>query len=148
MLGYDRRVNTALERVTERINRLGDVNDPDTPRPLLTLAEFFDGNDVVGSIGCNLYPEVAPQQIRAVLEQIAARDDVADVRVVVLTFDDPEWPFAERVVVATSAAPEEVAEWFPEDLAPSDVWDATDDDDDTEPYEVPGGTRLVVCWWD
>jgi len=45
---------TPLERITERVNRHGDVNDASTPRPLLTLAEFFEGNDVVGSIGCNL----------------------------------------------------------------------------------------------
>ncbi len=35
-----------LERITQRVNRHGDVNDPATPRPLLTLAEFFEGNDV------------------------------------------------------------------------------------------------------
>src|SRR5215475_10089248 len=38
---------TPLERITERVTRHGDVNEPTTPRPLLTLAEFFEGNEVI-----------------------------------------------------------------------------------------------------
>ena len=44
----------ALERITERVCRNGHPDDPETPRPLLSIDEFFEGNDVVGSIGCNL----------------------------------------------------------------------------------------------
>ena len=36
---------TPLERITERVSRHGDVNDPRTVRPLLTLEEFFEGNE-------------------------------------------------------------------------------------------------------
>jgi hypothetical protein len=43
-----------LQRIIERVNRNGEFYDENTPTPLLTLKEFFDGNDVVGSIGCNL----------------------------------------------------------------------------------------------
>jgi hypothetical protein len=39
---------TPLERVTARVSRQGDVNKLSTPRQLLTLEEFFDGNDVGG----------------------------------------------------------------------------------------------------
>jgi hypothetical protein len=35
---------TPLERITERVNRNGDVDNAATPRPLLTLEEFFEGN--------------------------------------------------------------------------------------------------------
>ena len=44
---------TPLERVSARVSRLGDVNKKGTPLPLLTIAEFFDGNETIGSIGCN-----------------------------------------------------------------------------------------------
>lgn len=40
---------TPLERVTRRVSANGDVNDLATPRPLLTLEEFFEGNDASGS---------------------------------------------------------------------------------------------------
>ena len=32
-----------------RINRNGDINDTATPNPLVTLAEFFEGNNDPGS---------------------------------------------------------------------------------------------------
>ena len=63
---------TPLERITQRVNRNGDVNDPKTPRPLLTLAEFFEGNHVVGSIGCNLMPTPQPAEFHEMLRRGAA----------------------------------------------------------------------------
>jgi hypothetical protein len=80
---------TPLERITERVNRNGDVNDATTPRPLLTLDEFFLGNEVVGSIAANLTPTPAPAEFFDLLRQIASRPEVADVRIQVKEFDDP-----------------------------------------------------------
>lgn len=106
---------THLERITERISRRGDVNDPATPRPLLTLEEFFEGNDVSGSICCNLSPMPEPAEVRS-------RPNVADVRVEVAMFDMPEWPFAETVWVITSASSDDVKSWFESEMTPDDVW--------------------------
>ena len=92
---------TPLERITERVSRHGNVNDPATPRPMLTLAEFFEGNETIGSIGCNLIPTPPPAEFYTLLKGIAARADVADVRVQVTMFDDPEWPFSDVVVLGT-----------------------------------------------
>jgi hypothetical protein len=100
---------TPLERITERVSRNGDVNEAATPRPLLTLAEFFEGNDVDGSIGCNLNPPPTAAEFYELLKGIAARPGVADVRVQVTMFDAPEWPFSDTVWVITSASPQEVA---------------------------------------
>ncbi len=43
----------ALERLMKRINRNGNIKDRTTPRPLLTLEEFFIGNNDHASIGYN-----------------------------------------------------------------------------------------------
>jgi hypothetical protein len=137
-----------LDRITQRVNRHGPVDDPVTPRPLLTISEFFDGNDVVGSIGCNLSPAPTPAEFRGVLETIAGRQDVADVRVQVSMFDDPEWPFSDTVWVITSAAPEAVATWFPDALQPDDVSVGWPSDDPVEPCAVPSGMQPLACWWD
>ena len=61
---------TPLERITERVSRLGHPDDHKTPVPLLTLAEFFEGNDHVGSICCNLSPIPQPAQVYAFLKRI------------------------------------------------------------------------------
>jgi hypothetical protein len=139
---------TPIERITERVNRNGDVDDPDTPRPLLTLEEFFEGNEVVGSICCNCTPTPEPSEMYAVLKQIRQRPDVADVRVQITMFDDPDWPFSDTVWVVTSAAAEEVKSWFAESIAPNETWAGWTDDVAFEPLPIPAGMQPVACWWD
>lgn len=138
---------TELERITERVNRMGHPDSSETPRPLLTVEEFFTGNFVVGSIGCNLYPAPQPAQFSNVLAAIALRPEVSDVRVQITAFDDPEWPFSDTVYVMTSASPDEVASWFPEELQPDETWSGFADQL-YEPYSVPVGSEPVACWWD
>ena len=91
--------------------------------------------------------------MRALCEGIAAQDGVKDVRVLVTQFDEPDWwPFSDAIYVMTSAEPEEVLSWFPEELAPDEVFVRLFDDDAFEPYDVPqgiarshvGGTRSFV----
>jgi hypothetical protein len=139
---------TPLERISERVRRLGDPDDPGTPRPLLSIEEFFGGNEHVGSIGCNLPAEPAPAQFLALFEVFARRHDVKDVRVRITAFDDPSWPFSDTVYVMTTAEPDVVLSWFPEELAPDEVWEGFLEGEACEPYAVPEGCRAVACWWD
>jgi hypothetical protein len=148
-------MTTALERVHARV---GDVGADGAPLPLLTLAEFFDGNDEPGSILCNVVLSDAgededdaptPQQVREVLTALAERPEVADLRVVVTEADDPEWwPFADRVLVVTSADPETVRGWFPADYAPDEVVPQVGDRHPVEQHDVPAGHAALLCWWD
>lgn len=150
-------MTTATQRVHERVGRGGEVGAEGVPAPVLTLAEFFDGNDDTGSILCNVVltgvgededDAPTPQQVRAVLESVRDRPEVADVRVVVLEAEDPDfWPFAEEVVVVTTADPETVRSWFPEDYAPDDVRERGPKRD-LEPFDVPDGYAALLCWWD
>jgi len=138
-----------LERITDRVNRLGEANDPSVPRPLLTLAEFFEGNDVVGSIGCNLIPTPTPAEFYTVLSAIAARPEVRDVRVQVTMFDNPdEWPFSDTVWVITSADTATVRAWFTEAMAPDEVQEGWVKGVAYEEYQLPAGTKPVCCFWD
>jgi hypothetical protein len=139
---------TPLERITERVTQHGDVNEPTTPRPLLTLAEFFEGNEVIGSIGCNLTPMPELSEFYEMLRRIAARPEVADVRVQITMFDDPDWPFSDTVWVITNAAPEQVTEWFDEAMRPDECWSGWTDGMKFEPCSVPAGMQPVACWWD
>jgi hypothetical protein len=139
---------TPLERVTSRVNRDGDVNDFHNPRPLLTLQEFFEGNDVDGSIWCNLNPPPSPGEVWEILRKIEEREDVAEVLVQVSMFDDPLWPFSEIVWVITSASADEVLKWFSRDTAPDRCSEGWTDDADTRQCVVPDGMQPVCCWWD
>lgn len=138
---------TPLDQITERVNRLGHPDDPQTPRPLLSIEEFFDGNTVTGSMGCNLESCPGPEQFHVMLKAISQRPNVKDIRVQITAFDDPEWPFSDTVYIMTSASTAEAASWFPDELKPDETW-AGFTDQAFEPYEVPGGVNVVACWWD
>ena len=139
---------TPLDRITERVNRRGDVNDPATPRPLLTLAEFFEGNDVIGSIGCNIIPTPKPAEFYDALKKIAARPDVAEVLVQVAMLDTPEWPFSDVIWIITSAQSNEVMQWFDESIRPDECAAGWITEIPIEHYPVPLGMQPVACWWD
>jgi hypothetical protein len=140
---------TPLERIARRINRNGDVNDPETPRPLLGLEEFFEGNDDYSSIGYNLYSDQpAPAEFYALFRSIRDRADVADVLVEVSQHEDPaQWPSTDTVWIITSASVDEVRAWLGERFRPDEVREGWTDRP-RERYAVPAGMKPVGVWWD
>jgi hypothetical protein len=129
------------------LRRIGDINDFGRPRPLVTLAEFFEGNDDPGSIGYNLPGDPTPAEFHALLSGIAARPEVADVRIEVKDMEDPDgWPATDTIWIITTASPATVGTWFPEHLAPDDLGVGLTDG--VEPYQLPPGTHAVWAWYD
>jgi len=139
---------TALSKITNRVNLHGDPDVAATPRPLLTLEEFFEGNDVVGSIGCNLERIPEPAEFYALLLRLRKMKNVADVRVQVTAFDNPDWPFSDTIWIITSEPPEEVSTWFPEHFMPDDCWWGWVEGRSYEAIEMPPDMEPVACWWD
>jgi hypothetical protein len=146
----------------ERINRNGDINDPDTPRPLLALEEFFEGNDDRGSIGVNFHQgQPAPSEFYELFRQIRERPDVHDVLVQVTQHDMPgEWPFTDTVWIITGAAPATVSDWLGRRFAADELalgwdklaicWPEGEEAEirPLEPYSVPPGLRPIGVFWD
>jgi len=113
------------------------------------LEEFFDGNDYTGSIGCNLASVPEPQQFYELLDQIRSRPEVSDVRMQITCVDHPgeDWPFSDTIWIMTSASPDIVAKWFPEELAPSETWEGWSKGA-YEPCPLQEGHRVVAAWFD
>jgi hypothetical protein len=137
---------TPLARTTERVFRQGNPELPSVPTPLLTLEEFFDGNDYTGSIGCNLEAEPEPGEFYEVLKAIRSRAEVSDVRLQITCVDHPgeDWPFSDTIWIMTSAAPEIVRTWLPEHLAPDEVWEGWLDGE-YEACSIAEGHRPVAA---
>jgi len=139
-----------LNVLIERISRLGDFNDADTPHPLVSLEDFFEGNDDFGSIGCNFYPEQpAPAEFYAFFLDIRSKPSVADVRVEVTQHDDPgEWPFSDTIWIVTSESTQVVAAWLGERFAADEIFAGLHSDRPYEPIPIPDGMSAVGVWWD
>jgi hypothetical protein len=129
------------------LHRIGDINDFSRPRPLVTLSEFFDGNDDPSSIGYNLDESASPAAFHRLLTEIAARHEVADVRIEVKDLEESDlWPATDTIWIFTSAPAVTVRTWFPHHLAPDDLGEGLRAD--VESYEPAPGTRAVWAWYD
>jgi hypothetical protein len=99
-----------MQKRNALLRKVGDVNYKQNGLVLVTLEEFFDGNDDPGSIWPNLANEPIPAEVFKVLKAIRSRKEVVDVRILVTQFDgvEDEWPFSDTVFVITSSTKEEV----------------------------------------
>lgn len=131
------------------LQRIGDINDFDRPRPMVTLEEFFKGNDDPGSIGYNLPDPPMPKDFYDTLKEIRARSDVHDVRIEVQDLEDPEgWPSSDTIWIITTASADPVASWFPKRLQPDEIATQPMPGTTTEPLDVPDGFIAVGAWYD
>jgi hypothetical protein len=132
------------------LERIGDINDFSRPRPLVTIEEFFDGNDDPASIGYNLPDPVPPHEFCSLLKTLRDREDVADIRIEVKDQEDPDgWPSTDTSWFITSASIADVRGWFPDRLAPDEVLADFDSlTQNVEPYDIPDGMKAIGAWYD
>ena len=119
------------------------------PEPQVVAAEqFFDGNDDLGSIGCNLTDHPGVDAFRNVFARLLRRPDVQAVYAQISELDpgDDYWPFTDTIFVAGTISEEELREAVSE-LQPDEVGYA----------ERLGGspaiasqhrTPVLTVWWD
>lgn len=114
--------------------------------PLLTLAQFFDGNEDDGSICCNLIGPPGVAAVRARLEAIAARPDVSNAWIEIVDEDRGlDWPFSDRVWFSTRATDEDIETW--RQTLEADEVICPDPESDLDSRAGPG-ERIVGLWWD
>jgi hypothetical protein len=122
-----------------------------TPQPVpqvVPIARFFDGNDDLGSIGCNLDPHPGIDRFRNVLTGLLGRPDVQAVYAQISELDPGEgcWPFTDTIIVAGTIPIDDLGEAVTV-LQPDEVTAA-------EQFGVSPsiGQRhhcpIIVIWWD
>ena len=132
------------------VDRIAALNALPTTMPVVPLDAFFDGNDDLGSIGCNLgddHPGL--DRFREVLAGVKKRRDVQDVLVGIFEAmeEDTSWPFSETVYVLTSASASAVQEWVAE-LQPDEVEEGFLDGPPPGLPPLGDGMMPVRLWWD
>src|SRR4029077_12172454 len=102
------------------LHRIGTQSEYEKGRALVTVSEFFDGNDDLGSIGCNLSEHPGVGHFKQVLNDIEARSDVEEVWMQIYDLEEGEWPFCENVLIVGAVPTSEVAR-LSESLEPSEI---------------------------
>lgn len=137
------------KRLIDKIRQQGLPSASD-PLPVVSLEDFFIGNDDVGSIGCNLGEHPGTARFFELFNGIREREEVQDLLVEISEVEEADeqmWPFSERVYVLTSATEEQVADWVAE-LEPDEVAEGFAFG---VPAAAPGlepGMRVISVWWD
>jgi hypothetical protein len=136
------------QNLIERIKMLG-LPRFGRPLPLVTLEEFFVGNEDHGSIGCNLSPLLGPQVFFERLRFVRSQPNVQDVLVEIneVAEDPNTWPFADRVYVLTSGTADEVERWTA-DLRPGSIDEGFAYGKPTSVPALRPGYRCYGVWWD
>lgn len=119
------------------------------PEPqIVSIARFFDGNDDIGSIGCNLLEHPGIDAFRELLEGVLLRPDVEAVYARIWELDPGEdcWPFTDTIfVVGTIDLDELRAVLAP--LAPDEVTSG-------DAFGIPPliaamhQAPVLAAWWD
>ena len=112
------------ERLIKIINSEGPTS-LDGLRRLVSLEDFFTGNDDIASIGCNLPDHPSTRFFFQKLLEIRSKAGVDDVLVGITetSEDDPDptmWPFSDRVYVVSKLPIDQIEPWFTP-LRPSSV---------------------------
>jgi hypothetical protein len=117
--------------------------------PTVSIEDFFEGNDDIGSIGCNLLNHPGVPRFYEIFRNIKARADVADVLVGIYEieeYEEPLWPFSESVFIITKKPEREIWTWV-EELQVDDVFPIKKRMLKPVP-KIPFGYKLQQLWWD
>jgi len=120
------------------------------PEPQVVPVErFFDGNDDVASIGCNLPKHPGMQVFRDVLTGLRRLPGVLAVYAQVFELDpgDEYWPFADTVLVV-GTLPATALRGAVKGLMPDEVDLLAPDDVPPAVAERHPGAPVLSIWWD
>lgn len=121
----------------------------DQPEPqIVPIERFFDGNDDIGSIGCNLIEHPGIDAFRDIFHTLAQRPDVEVIYAQISELDPGEdsWPFTDVVLVGGSISADElrsiVAPLQPDEVGPAAAFGP--------PKSViqRHGNQVLTVWWD
>jgi hypothetical protein len=138
------------KRLIEKIKEIGLPFSKGSALPLVSLEDFFTGNDDLGSIGCNLVNHPGIPAFYERLKQIRERPDVQNVMVGVYEVEEEDpsmWPFSELIYIVTTASKAEVENWV-EELEPDEIEEGYFLEAPFNPPTVPLGYKLYNVWWD
>ena len=132
----------------EKIKKIG-LPDNTEKTPVVSLEEFFDGNDDLGSIGCNLIDHPGIKHFFDLLTKIRSRPDVADVLVGIYEVEEEDttmWPFSEQVFIISNASKNDISDWV-KSLEVDDI--SVESPSIIKPSpDLPNNHKLFQLWWD
>lgn len=128
-------------KLLNKIDGLGGIR---YNKVFVSLDEFFQGNNDISSIGCNLMEHPGIDIFYKTLKVLSNNSKVEKVLVQIMDVDDGYWPFSERVYIITSLD----IDHLKDQLKILQFDDLYIDEEEVSQIEVPVGYRKIAVWWD
>ena len=118
-----------------------------SPRVLVTRHQFFDGNDDLGSLGCNLSEHPGLETFDSVFRSIEALPEVSGVFFPISELLDEEgmFPYTDTAIIVTSLSPR-AFEQLLAPLQPDEIHSHSEKF--ANPPIIPPKHHLICAWWD
>lgn len=132
----------------EKIEKQGGFKPPYSRDILVSIEDFFEGNNVVGSFAANACTEnLDVHEFYKILKGIKLKENVLEVWIVICDIDE-EWPYSDTIYISTTANEDGIYEWF-RDGFPSEVWQINSKECEViQTSELKNGFRVFGVWWD
>ncbi|MEQ1694619.1 MAG: hypothetical protein ABL901_02160 [Hyphomicrobiaceae bacterium] len=116
---------------------------------LVSLDDFFVGNDQFGSICPHVIPQPHPSEVFAVFEAIRQNTSVGGVYVMPTQIDRyDEWPFSDTIWIITSLSLAQLEAMIPMNFLPSEWLEGWPTHFKCQERFVPEGMRPIAAWYD
>ncbi len=132
----------------EKIEKQGGLNSPYSKDILVSVEDFFEGNNVLGSFAANACTEnLDVHEFYEILKNIKLKENVQDVWIVICDIDE-EWPYSDTIYISANANEGIIYKWFGDGF-PSEVWKIDCKENIlTEIPEIENGFKVFGVWWD
>jgi len=133
-----------IEKRNALVEKLGSEHEPQ----LVPIDVFFDGNDDLGSIGCNLLEHPGIEAFRAIFARLSEREDVDAIFAQIAEVDpgDDCWPFSDTVFVVGTLTVEDLASELsalePDEIGAAEGFGAPDS------LLTKSAKPVLAAWWD
>ncbi|HAG44160.1 MAG TPA: hypothetical protein DCL31_13605 [Clostridium sp.] len=132
-----------LKKIYEQEDSLGKS------LPIVSLEDFFEENNDIGSIGCNILEHPGIEKFYSILKEIRNKVNVQDVLVEIMEYDelDNTWPFSERIYILTNEEKSEISIWTKE-LQVDDIGEGYVYGESKAVPKLEEGYLVYSLWWD
>lgn len=131
------------ESLIEIAKELGFANN----EIAVPLDEYFTGNNVIGSIIPNSYPdEVDPQKLYSFLKGMKENNIAQEVLVRICEIDE-DWPYSDSIYVYTSLSAIELEKEF-EKFSPDEICDGWMYGEPKGKVDILSPNKVYTIWWD
>jgi hypothetical protein len=114
----------------------------------VSIEDFFDGNEDVGSIGANIYPDPPSlQKFYSTLTEIKNTSKTQNLLIRIADIEDSEWFYSDTIYISGDYSLAEIKKMF-KPLKPDEVYEGMMYDQPSNIPQISSGSKAYSVWWD